>query len=125
MAAIAAGNVTYTEQTGQKVLTGMPPRYRNVVNVAFGDGALTYPTDGVPLTLSGLGLTQSIESLEVDVRTVAAGENNPHWIWNGSTTSPKLLGFNVPANASETYPAEVANTYAPTAQALKLVAVGF
>lgn len=59
MADIAASDVTYTlvksrkEESGNKVIN---------LTVAFGNGSLTYPTGGVPLTAAKMGCPSSIIS---------------------------------------------------------------
>lgn len=57
MADIAAANVTYTvtkqrkEESGNKI---------NSVTIAFGNGALTYPANGIPLTKASMGCPNAI-----------------------------------------------------------------
>lgn len=65
MADIASGNVTYTEVAGAKRLQGMPPRFTNLVTLAFGNNTLTYPTGGIPLLKASLGCANSLDELEV------------------------------------------------------------
>jgi hypothetical protein len=62
MAAIAAGNVTYALQEGTQQ-TNHNSRYEATFSIAFGDGVLTYPAGGVPLTKANLGCPASLESL--------------------------------------------------------------
>ncbi len=62
MADIASGNVAYVQKStdlscGQKV--------SRVFSIAFGDGALTYPTGGVPLLKGSLGCPNSLESFKL------------------------------------------------------------
>jgi hypothetical protein len=61
MADIAAGDVTYTEQAGTRQVEG-DSRSSVVYLVGFGDGALTYPTGGVPLTKATVGMPNNIEA---------------------------------------------------------------
>src|SRR3990167_10676915 len=65
MADLAASNVTYTIQEGTR--TGCPsdPTFGAVFKLAFGDGALTYPSGGIPLTKAKLGCPEFIRSLEI------------------------------------------------------------
>ena len=62
MADIAAGDVVYTlnkkrkEDSSLKVFD---------MTVAFGDGALTYPSGGIPLTAAKMGCPNSIVSLSM------------------------------------------------------------
>lgn len=59
MANIGASDVTYTiqgmfrEERGNKM---------HVVKLEFGNGVLTYPAGGIPLTLGGLGLAQALKA---------------------------------------------------------------
>lgn len=62
MADLAAGNVTYTPVGKTEI--GKQSR-QSVFDLAFGDGSLTYPVGGVPLTLTNLGLKRNIESLVI------------------------------------------------------------
>lgn len=65
MADIASGNVTYSEVAGAKALTGMPPTFRNLVTLVFGDNTLTYPTGGIPLLKAKLGCSNVVDTLKV------------------------------------------------------------
>lgn len=62
MADIASGDVTYTLV---KKLIGESGMRTNVMTVAFGDGALTYPSGGIPLTAGKLGCPNQILSLMI------------------------------------------------------------
>lgn len=59
MADLAAGDVTYTvtkqrkEESGNKI---------NIVTIVFGNGSLTYPSGGVPLTKASMGCPNNIAS---------------------------------------------------------------
>lgn len=61
MADIVAADVTYAvvNQHQQKTVQG---RRQGKFSVAFGDGALTYPTGGVPVTKAKFGCPNVIES---------------------------------------------------------------
>ncbi len=61
MADIAAADVTYATVSShqQKVVQG---RRQGKFSLVFGDGALTYPTGGVPVTKAKLGCPNTIES---------------------------------------------------------------
>ena len=62
MADIAASNVTYT-----MVRTGRSEdgRAKNLVRLAFGNGTLTYPVNGIPLTKGSMGCPNTIESMTI------------------------------------------------------------
>ena len=61
MADIAATDVTYS-LVQQDVDGGRGPR-ENIVDATFGDGALTYPSGGVPLTKAQFGMPNVLEYL--------------------------------------------------------------
>jgi hypothetical protein len=62
MSDIAAADVTYTLVNQRKLSDS---RNMNRVRLAFGDGALTVPANGIPLTKGKLGCPTVIESLIV------------------------------------------------------------
>ncbi len=62
MADIAAGDVTYTLLNKEIVDSGMR-LFR--MTIAFGDGALTYPANGVPLTAAKMGCPNEIRSVDL------------------------------------------------------------
>jgi hypothetical protein len=86
MAAIAASNVTYTQQSLE-----IQDKYRqNVFKVEFGDGALTYPAGGVPLDKNKLGTPNELRQLTLMDSEDADGfvykwdfENNKIRIYQG------------------------------------------
>lgn len=57
MADIAAADVVYTISSTKKSETG---EKSNLVSVAFGNGVLTYPSGGIPLTKASLGCPNNI-----------------------------------------------------------------
>lgn len=64
MADIAAADVTYTLQAGTAVTEG-DSRNGAVYKVAFGDGALTYPSGGIPITKAKVGCPVDIEEAHI------------------------------------------------------------
>ena len=62
MANIAASDVTYTVKNLRRAGNS---RVQNRIQLAFGDGALTYPAGGIPLTKAKLGCPNTIESLHI------------------------------------------------------------
>lgn len=62
MADIAAGDVTYTILNARTLADS---RKFNRVRLAFGDGALTYPANGIPITKAKMGLPVVIESMTI------------------------------------------------------------
>lgn len=67
---IAASNVTYT--IGVEDSINLNGRNLRQVTLAFGDGALTYPSGGVPLLAGSLGCPNVIESFKFS--EAAAGD---------------------------------------------------
>jgi hypothetical protein len=61
MAAIASTDVTYTVSVRSK---NESSKQVNTVSIAFGNGALTYPTGGVALLKASMGLPVSLESIQ-------------------------------------------------------------
>lgn len=62
MADIGSSNVTYSLTRSLKTEDG---RRVNHMTLTFGNGALTYPALGIPLTLGGLGMPTTVEKLVV------------------------------------------------------------
>lgn len=62
MADIAAADVTYTML---KHRTLGNSRKHNLVRLAFGNGSLTYPANGIPISKGKLGCPTTIESMVV------------------------------------------------------------
>lgn len=62
MANLAAGDVTYTLVNRRKREDG---RASNLIRMAFGDGALTVPANGIPLSKGKMGCPNVVESLIV------------------------------------------------------------
>lgn len=85
MADIAASDVTYSIQNMKKVES-----YKvNRVSVAFGNGSLTYPSGGVPLTRAKLGCPNFVE----DIKIIDAANANGFVykvVQQSGVTNPKL-----------------------------------
>ncbi len=95
MADIARGDVTYTMMKATRV----PKQKRNIVKLVFGDGALTYPSGGIPLTLGKLGLVNELSSLIVfDTVTFVS--------WRLDRDDLKLRGFDGDSEISGAVTAE-------------------
>lgn len=62
MADLAASDVTHTLVEKAEIFRNSK---RQIVDVAFGNGALTYPNGGVPLTLAKLGFRQGLNSIHI------------------------------------------------------------
>lgn len=62
MAALSASSVTYSMQRQAK---GLDSRNCNLIKLTFGDGVLTYPAGGVPITIGNLGCPTVCESMSI------------------------------------------------------------
>lgn len=62
MANLSAGSVTYTMKNIRRLGNS---KVSNRVQLAFGDGSLTYPAGGIPITIGKLGCPNVVESLVV------------------------------------------------------------
>jgi hypothetical protein len=98
MADIAAGDVTYTMLT--KHINDAC--FRNFTfTVAFGDGALTYPSGGIPLTKASLGCPNVIKSLKIYSDNAGSGvlykydaANNKIRLYNAAASHTHTLFLN-------------------------------
>lgn len=97
MADLASTDVTYTITKIKKLEDG-----RKIVQatLAFGDGALTYPTGGVPLLKGKLGLPTSVESFVVEDRGTSG------FAFSYDKTNEKLRAFQ---GAAHTHPLNLKN----------------
>lgn len=90
MSAIASTDVTYSALSRRKV-NGSPSRYVNLVTVAFGDSALTYPSGGVALLKASMGLPNVIETLKI------LDSNASGYIFKWDKANNKLRIYQAPA----------------------------
>ena len=78
---IAASDVTVTVVTERRVQKDR----RNLVSIAFGDGALTYPTGGVPMPADGnFGMRRSLSHLVFSDKAAGNGYV-PKWDYANKT----------------------------------------
>lgn len=96
MADIAASDVTYTLQAGSAKSCPSDPRFEGVFKVEFGDGSLTYPSGGIPLTKGKLGCPGNIDSLEILDAANADG-----YVYKWDRANNKILIYEVPAGDGE------------------------
>lgn len=88
MADIAAADVTYTMVNQRKLSDS---RSMNRVRLAFGNGVLTYPANGIPLNIGKMGCPTVVESLIV----VDKGTSGYSFMYDQS--AKKLVVFQAPA----------------------------
>ena len=155
MTALASTDVTVTIGSRDRDIgRGAIRKYMGVASIAFGDGALTYPTGGVPLPAIGnFGLHRQMDfaSLEpppgdgyvykydrenhkILIYASAGGHTHTHAVTDG--TSGNAVTFNtdhleatgggtLTSSAAEAAAlAELENTVAPAATTLKMFFVG-
>lgn len=70
MADIAASDVTYSIGDKRKEESGLR---RNICTISFGDGSLTYPAGGIPLTAGKMGMGTSIKAFSFVSPSAADG----------------------------------------------------
>lgn len=120
MADIAASDLTYTE-IKRRVIAPSQERM-NTMEVAFGDGTLTYPSGGVPLTKAKLGLPTVIQSLNIDDPEAANG-----LIYKYDSANEKLRIYEVDSSLSgdQSLVELDSGSDAPAAATLRLTAIGW
>lgn len=94
MADIAATDITITLNRVKKLEDG-----RKIVNakMVFGDGALTYPAGGVPISKAKLGCPTVISSLTV------IGKGTSGYEWSYDTLNEKLVAMQSAAVSAHTH----------------------
>jgi hypothetical protein len=116
MANIVASNVTYTEAGGNvRHLDGEPPRIQNIVTVAFGNGVLTYGTNGIPLTGNLLGMPNGVVEVALILDSTGKGTDKNDWTFD--KTNITLRGY-APSTGTEF-------SGAPAATSLVLLVQGY
>lgn len=88
MANIAASDITVTVINNRKREDG---RKQLNLTLAFGDGALTYPAGGVPISKAALGCPTVIESL------VVYDKGTSGYAWSYDRANEKLVAIQAPA----------------------------
>jgi hypothetical protein len=118
MAAIAATDVTYA-LSGKQVEESGLKRYQ--MSVTFGDGALTYPTGGVPLTAGKMGVPTQIK--ELSLVSPAAGDG---YVYKYDLANNKIvIYFGDYSEAGDGPLVEIPNTDTPAATTLVLSVLGW
>lgn len=120
MADIAAANVTYT--IVQKGTTGNDQRKQNLVDVAFGNGALTYPAGGIPLTKGKLGLPNNLDYL-----VIVEGDAGNGLVYKYDASAEKIRIYEGDyAQAGDAALAELdSGSDAPAAATVRVLATGY
>jgi hypothetical protein len=92
--------------------------------ISFGDGTLTYPSGGIPLDFGKLGCP--VDMRDISILPDSSGVDG--YVYKVDLVNKKLMIFEVPAASDLTSAApltELANTVAPAATVLKVVAHGW
>lgn len=119
MAAIAASNVSYT-QVGKGAVTDDGKKVK-IFTVAFGNGSLTYPATGIPLSsLTAQGFPNSID--KVDMFSDSAGDG---YLYKYDATNNSIRIYRSPAVAGLAPLTEVTTAFTPAATSMKMEVVGF
>jgi hypothetical protein len=88
MADLAVGDVTYTI-LDQRI--GLNSRRCNRVRLAFGDGALTVPANGIPISKGKLGCPNIVESM------VVVDQGTSGYVFQYDQSAEKLVVMRAPA----------------------------
>jgi len=114
MTALAASDVTYTV-VDQSISAGSGNK-SNSFDVAFGDGALTYPTGGVPMAKAKFGTPNVIKKLNFSEPSATDG-----YLYKYDLSTEKLLMYYAElSSGTDAALIEVANTVAPAATTLRV-----
>lgn len=116
MADIAASNVTHTVVKQRKMSDS---RNSNLVRLAFGDGALTVPAGGIPLSKGKMGCPVVIESLVV----VDQGVSGYQFQYDQS--AEKLVVMHGDYDPAAVGPLVEASAVAIAAQTLEVEVIGY
>lgn len=113
MADLAAGNVTYALLTQR---TKGDSRKQNRVQLSFGDGALTVPAGGIPLSKGKMGCPTTIESLQI------VDQGTSGYVFNYDQSEEKLVVLRAPGTVPN--PLSEASGVAIVAQTLEAEVIG-
>ena len=116
MADIAAGDVTYTILNARTLADS---RKFNRVRLAFGDGALTYPANGIPITKAKMGLPVVIESMKIVDQGVSG------YVFQYDQSEEKLIVMHGDYEPAAVGPLVEASSVAIAAQTIEVEIVGY
>lgn len=121
MPAIAASDVTVTVSVRDRLPFNKKRRVQ--LSVAFGNGALTYPTGGVPMPAFGIfGMKRNLDYINIIDATGSGFE------YRYDKTNNKIKMYNENENATylqRQQLSEIQSTVAPAAVTLQCEAVGW
>jgi hypothetical protein len=99
MADLAATDLTYTLRNA--AFTRSDQGYRRVFDLSFGDGVLTYPAGGIPVTRANLGCPYNLLLLEfADAGTDDTGNFTWEWDADANTTGGTIRAWKGGTEAS-------------------------
>lgn len=116
MADIAAGDVSYSILNARKASDS---RNMNRVRLSFGDGALTVPANGIPLSKGKMGCPVVIESLKIVDQGLSG------YVFQYDQSAEKLVVMYADNNNASDGPLIEASTVAIAAQTLEAEVIGW
>lgn len=116
MADIAASDVTVTLLTQRKKGDS---RTHNRVRLAFGNGSLTVPAGGIPITKGKLGCPTTIESL------VVVDQGTSGYVFNYDQSAEKIVVLFADYDAVADGALIEASTVAIAAQTIEVEVIGY
>ena len=116
MADLAAGDVTYTILNSR---IGARSRRFNRVRLAFGDGALTYPANGIPISKGKCGCPNDVESMVVVDKGLSG------YFFQYDQSAEKLVVMYGDNNNASDGPMIEASTVAIAAQVIEVEVIGW
>ena len=119
MAVLSASSVVVAFNTREHI----NGRARNNVTLTFGNGTLTYPAGGIPLSAAALGCPNTVESLTIFDQIGGSGATDGV-VWSWDKTGNKLRSMYYASGSTAL--AESPTSYAPaSASFLKAEVVGW
>lgn len=120
MANILAANVSYAIVQPVRKLDSSERETQ--VDVTFGNGALTYPTNGIPYAKASLGCPNSLSELRFNSPSAGDGFVYKHDVAHGTIRIYESGATNASAAALTEL---VANTATPAATTIRVIARGW
>ena len=119
MTDIAAANLTYTINDRTRI----GKKYFVEATIAFGNGALTYPSGGIPLTTAKFGFRRGIDNVTI----MESSASKYFYEWDKSANTIRIFyPTKHNTSADDVMGAEfTAATTAPAATSLEVYAVGW
>jgi hypothetical protein len=116
MADLASGDVTYAVVKQRRMSNSQAS---NLVRLSFGDGALTVPANGIPLSKGKMGCPSTIDSLKVVDQGLSG------YVFQYDQSAEKLVVMMGDNNNASDGPLIEASTVAIAAQVLEVEVIGY